>query len=80
MAAMPDDIRTRLNRISRDAPDWGDLMLVADELAPEIGISPSAWAEARRLMGPDTAALAVSSSPPSGSAGLSGSLAAIFAA
>ena len=59
MAAMPEDIRGRLNRISQDAPDWGALMLVADGLAPEIGISPSAWAEACRLMGPDTAALAV---------------------
>ena len=59
MAAMPGDIRNRLNRISQDAPDWGDLMLVADELAPDLGISPSAWEEARRLMGADTAALAV---------------------
>lgn len=46
------------------APDpiktWRDLVNTAHALRPMIGISPSAWDEAVRIMGPECAALALS--------------------
>lgn len=39
--------------------DWRDLVAVAAEVRGMMGISASAWDEAKRLMGPETAAMAV---------------------
>lgn len=39
---------------------WRDLVSTAHALRPMIGISPSAWDEALRIMGPEIAALALS--------------------
>ena len=38
---------------------WRDLVVLASELRGMMGISASAWAEAQRFMGPETAAVAV---------------------
>ena len=38
---------------------WHQLVRVADLLRPMMGISPSAWEEAKRLMGPEEAAVVV---------------------
>ncbi|OYU37756.1 MAG: replication initiation protein [Pseudorhodobacter sp. PARRP1] len=38
---------------------WRDLVVLAAELRGMMGISASAWAEAQRCMGPETAAIAV---------------------
>lgn len=38
---------------------WRDLVVVASEVRGMMGISASAWAEAQRFMGPETAAVAV---------------------
>lgn len=38
---------------------WRDLVAVAGEVRGMMGISASAWEEAKRLMGPETAAMAV---------------------
>lgn len=50
--------------ISLYSPDpirsWRDLVNTAHALRPMIGISPSAWDEALRIMGPEVAALALS--------------------
>jgi replication initiation protein RepC len=40
--------------------NWRDLVATAAEVRPMMGISASAWAEAERCMGPETAAVAVS--------------------
>jgi replication initiation protein RepC len=39
--------------------DWRDLVAVAAEVRGMMGISASAWDEAKRIMGPETAAVAV---------------------
>lgn len=38
---------------------WHDLIRVADVLRPMMGITPSAWTEAQRFMGPEQAAVVV---------------------
>ncbi|MFC3119557.1 replication initiation protein RepC [Jhaorihella thermophila] len=39
--------------------DWRDLVTAAGFVRGMMGISPSAWEEARELMGPETAAITV---------------------
>lgn len=48
-------------KIYADGPvrHWHDLVRVADLVRPMMGISPSAWEEAKRCMGPEEAAVVV---------------------
>ena len=41
----------------RPVRHWHDLVRVADTIRPMMGISPSAWHEAKRFMGPEEAAV-----------------------
>ncbi len=41
---------------AREVRSWRDLLAAAETVRPMMGISPDAWAEAQRLMGPEAAA------------------------
>lgn len=47
---------------------WHDLVGTAEEVRPMMGISADAWAEARRVMGPETAAITLAAILQKGSA------------
>jgi replication initiation protein RepC len=60
-AAQLVDLAPKLARyMLRETPTWPDIVeAAATWLRPELGVSPSLWGEACRIMGRDTAALAL---------------------
>lgn len=69
--APPTEITMPLGLVTKAAPDilpyaatgeirnWRDLVSAAETARPMMGISPDAWAEAQRYMGPEVAAISL---------------------